>query len=533
MPDMTRPLGRMSRRTLLKGAAAAGVFVAAAPMIVRAADSATLVISQQAEPTGLDPEAVLNNSSGFVMATIYDGLVNYKLGTVEVAPGLAESWDVSPDGKTYTFHLRKGVNFHDGTPFNAHSYVKGLDRLKKDDPNSIYNTGPVEGYIDFTYGAVESYKAVDDNTVAFQLKHAFAPFLTSLAMVWNGVVSPEAAIKSGKEFRSNPVGTGPFVFKEWRHNDQIILEANKSYWGGAPKLDRLIFKINPDAQASLLALRQGDVHILADVNSQLIPAIRADSNLTLMTQPGLAISGMGMPFDTAPFNDKRVRQALNYAIDKNAIDKSLFQGLAVPMTSPLPEAQWSFDSSLKGYPYDPAKAKSRLAEAGFPNGFEAELLTYNSARGYNSAGPELAVAIQGYLAKVGVKVSVKKMEMGSYLSQIRSGKYPGLFMVGWTGDNGDPDNFLYELFSSDNIPTGDTSRYKNPEVDAALREAQQEPDHDKRVALYQKAQRIIMDDAPWAFINSLEQVRAASKRVQGYVLNPTQMFCGMEKVSLS
>jgi len=533
MPRLTPQQTKISRRSLLKGAASAGVFVAARPTIVRAADTGTLVISQQADPTGLDPEAVLNNSSGFVMATIYDGLVNYKLGTVEVGPGLAESWEVADDGMAYTFHLRKGVTFHDGTPFNAQSFVKGLDRLKKGDPNSIYNTGPVESYIDFTYGAVDSYKAVDDNTVSFKLKHAFAPFLTSLAMVWNGVVSPDAAIKSGKDFRNNPVGTGPFMFKEWRHNDQIILEANKNYWGGAPKLDRLIFKINPDAQASLLALRQGDVHILADVNSQLVPAIKANSDLVLMTQPGLAISGMGMPFDTAPFNDKRVRQALNYAVDKDAINKSLFQGLAVPMTSPLPEAQWSFDPSLKGYSYDPDKAKSLLAEAGLGNGFKAELLTYNSARGYNSAGPELAVAIQGYLAKVGVDVSVIKMEMGSYLSQIRSGKYPGLFMVGWTGDNGDPDNFLYEIFSSDNIPVGDTSRYKNPDVDTALRQAQKEVNHDKRVALYQQAQKTIMDDAPWVFINSLEQVRAASKRVQGYVLNPTQMFFGMEKVSLS
>jgi peptide/nickel transport system substrate-binding protein len=533
MSSVKRPQLKISRRTLLKSAAAAGVFVASAPTVLRAADQGTLVISMQADPTGLDPEAVLNNSSGFIMATIHDGLVNYKSGTVEVGPGLAESWDVSSDGMTYTFHLRQGVSFHDGTPFNAQTYVRGLDRLKKDDPNSIYNTGPVEGYIDFTYGAVDSYKAVDDKTVEFRLKHAFAPFLTSLAMVWNGVVSPAAAIKFGKDFRNNPVGTGPFIFKEWRHGDQVVLEANKSYWGGQPKVDRLIFKINPDAQASLLALRQGDVHILADVNAQLVPAIRGDSNVVLMTQPGLAISGMGMPCDVAPFTDKRVRQAMNYAIDRDAIDKSLFQGLAVPMTSPLPEAQWGFDPSLKGYPYDPDKAKSLLAEAGLQSGFKAELLTYNSARGYNSAGSELAVAIQGYLQKIGVEVSVQKMEMGSFLSQIRSGKYGGMFMVGWTGDNGDPDNFLYELFSSDNIPVGDTARYKNPAVDTALRQAQQEPDHDKRVALYQQAQKIILDDAPWAFINSVEQVRAASKRVQGYVLNPTQMFCGMEKVSLS
>src|SRR6185437_2581069 len=177
----------------------------------------------------------------------------------------------------------------------------------------------------------------------------------------------------------------------------------------------------------------------------------------------------------------------------------------VPMTSPLPEAQWGFDKSLQGYSYDPAKAKQLLAEAGYPNGFEAELLTYNSARGYNPAGPELAVAIQSYLAKVGVKASVRKQEMGAYLSEVRSGKYGGMFLVGWTGDNGDPDNFLEELFSSRKIPVGDTSRYKNPEVDKLLEEAQGESSHAKRVALYKKAHELITDDAPWIFVNSVLQ----------------------------
>jgi len=508
--------------------------VALGMMTGAAAAETTLVIAMQADPTGLDPEAVLNNSSGFVMSTIYDGLVKYKPGTVDIEPGLAEKWDISKDGLTYTFHLRKGVKFHDGTPFNAKTYVEDLNRwLKKDDPNSIYKSGPVESYLDFTYDTVASYKAIDDYTVQFKLKQPFAPFLTSLAMVWNGITSPAAAAKLGKDFRSHPVGTGPFIFKEWRRGDQIVLDANKNYWGGKPKVDRIVFKVMPDAQASLLALKRGDVHILADVGAQIIPALKGDKNIVMLTQPGLAVSGVGLPFDTKPFSDKRVRQALNYAIDKNAIDKSLFHGLAVPMTSPLPEAQWGFDKSLKGYPYDPAKAKKLLAEAGYPNGFEAELLTYNSARGYNSAGPELAVAIQSYLGKVGVKASVRKQEMGAYLSEVRSGKYGGMFLVGWTGDNGDPDNFLEELFSSRKIPVGDTSRYKNPEVDDLLAQAQRESDHGKRVALYHKAQKLILDDAPWIFVNSLVQVRAARKEVKGFQLNPTQMFFDMEKVSLS
>src|SRR5215831_19042206 len=182
----------------------------------------TLVISMAADPTGLDPEAVLNNTSGFVMATIYDGLIRYKPGTVEVEPGLAERWDVSPDGLTYSFRLRKGVKYHDGAPFNANALIATFERqLNKNDPNYIYNSGPVQSYIDFTYGSVASYRAVDDSTVEVRMKEPSAALLASLAMVWNGVVSPTAAAKYGKEFRNHPVGSGPFIFREWRERDQV------------------------------------------------------------------------------------------------------------------------------------------------------------------------------------------------------------------------------------------------------------------------------------------------------------------------
>lgn len=206
----------------------------------------TLVISIAADPTGFDPEAVANNTSGFIMATVFDSLVRYKPGTTEVEPGLAKSWDISPDGLTYTFHLRTGITFHDGAKFNAAEYIQTLDRqLKKDDPNSIYKTGPVEGYEDFTFGSVASYSAIDENTVQFKLKEPSAAFLNSLAMVWNGVVSYQAAAKYGKDFRNHPVGTGPFIFREWKSRDQIVLDANPSYWKGKPKIDHLVFKEYP------------------------------------------------------------------------------------------------------------------------------------------------------------------------------------------------------------------------------------------------------------------------------------------------
>jgi peptide/nickel transport system substrate-binding protein len=508
-------------------------FLVLAAFTGNAAAQKTLVIAIAADPTGLDPEAVLNNTSGFVMSTIYDSLVKYKRGTVEVEPGLAEKWDVSADGLTYTFHLRKGVKYHDGTSFNAPNYIKTIKRLlDKDDPDSIYKAGHVEAFFPETYSSVVSYKALDEYTVEFKLKEVTGPFVTDLAMVWNAVVSPEAVHKFGKDFRNHPVGTGPFIFKEWRPGDQVVLDANPNYWGGKPKVDRIIFKVMPDAQAALLAAKRGDVHILADVTSRTVPAIRSDSNLVLMTQPGLVVNGIGLTNDAKYFNDVRVRQAFNYAVDREAINKSLYQGLAELMNSPLPSSQWGFDPSLKGYPYDPEKAKKLLADAGYPNGFEVEFLSYSSARGYNPAGPELAVAIQGYLEKIGVKTNIRKQEMGAFLAEIRSGKYQGMFLVGWSGDNGDPDNFLYNLFASPAMPVGDTAHYKNPEVDKMLNEARHTADVAKRIEIYKKAQKIILDEAPWIFVNAVLHMRAVRKEVKGYSLNPTQMMLEMEKVSL-
>jgi ABC-type transport system substrate-binding protein len=518
------------RRAFLLACAAT---LALAPAIGTARADTTLVVSMAADPTGLDPEAVENNTSGFVMATVYDSLTAYKPGTVEIAPGLAQSWDITEDGLTYTFHLRRGVKFHDGTPFNAKTYVQTLDRqLNKNDPNYIYNTGPVESYIDFTFESLDSYRAVDDDTVMFKMKKPSAALLASLAMVWNGVVSYPAAAKYGKDYRNHPVGTGPFVFKEWRQRDQVALDANPDYWKGKPKVDHLVFKEYPDAQAALLALKRGEVHVMGDVATSVISSIRSDSNLTLLTQPGLTVSGMAMPNDVPPFNDKRVRQALNYAVDKEAINKALYQGMAATLISPLPESQWGYDKTTKGYPYDVAKAQQLLNEAGVKPGLKVELLAYSTPRGYNPAGPDLAVALQGYLKKVGIEAEVRKLDMGAFLATVRSGKYPGLFLTGWSGDNGDPDNFVGALFNSRGMPVSDTAHYKNPEVDKMMDEAAAVSDPAKRLAMYKIIQQQIMDDAPWIFVNSTLQVRAIRNEVKGFQLNPTQMFFDMEKVSL-
>ena len=491
----------------------------------------TLVIGLGADATGLDPQRVMNNESGFVMGLIFDRLVHYKPGTTEVIPGLAEKWDISPDGLVYTFNLKKGVKFTDGTPFNAGAMVKEFDRMKNPaNPNYYKKLQGVHSFGDDTYDPVTKYEAVDDYTFKVTLKAPYAPFLANLGMVWSGVMSPAAVEKSGLDSPKNPVGTGPFKLVEWVRDDHITLEANKDYWGGKPFLDKVTFKIIPENSVRLMKLEKGELDVIDGINPDDVPKIKNNPKLALLEQPGLTINGVRLPTDFKPFDDKRVRQALNYAVNKEEMDNFLYKGVAVEMKSPLPPVQWGYNNELKGYPYDPEKAKKLLAEAGYPNGFKAKLLSYPNPRGYNPVGPKLAVAIQDYLKKVGVEVQIEQLEWGAFLQTIRSGKYEGMGLGGWSGDNGDPDNFLFTLFHSKNIPVGNTAKYKNEKVDDLLLKAQQANSMDERVRLYKEAQALIMDDAPWIFVNHTKQVRATSAKVKGLQLNPLQMFLDMEKV---
>ncbi len=495
----------------------------------------TLVIGIGADATGLDPRTVMNNESGFVMSGVLEGLTQYKRGTTEVEPGLAESWTISPDGKTITFRLRRGVKFHDGTPFDADAVIFDFDRILNDKNPSYYRAGVTAGsFVPEFYGEVAGYQKVDQYTVRVTLKRKFAPFLDNLATSFSGLVSPAAVKQWGPvEVAKHPVGTGPFKLVEWVRNDHITVEANPDYWGGKPYLDRIVYRIIPENSVRLLNLEQGSVDIVDGVNPDDVQRIKANPKLVLMEQAGATINGIVVNNQKAPFDNPKVRQALNYAVNKEEINTFLYKGVAVVSTNPLPPVAWSFDKSLSGYPFDPARAKRLLGEAGHPNGFKAEMIAFPNPRGYNPVGgARLAVAVQDYLRRVGVEVSIKQLEWGTYLKTIRSGDYL-IGPAGWSADNGDPDNFLFSLYSSTTWGSGNNARYKNPEVDKLLLQAQETFDRDQRIQLYRQAQRMIMDDAPWIFINHTKLVRAASARVQDYVLNPTQMFFHLHKVWVS
>jgi peptide/nickel transport system substrate-binding protein len=493
----------------------------------------TILVAQDA--VGLDPQAVEDNTAGYVDSAVMDELVEYKKGTTNVGPGLATKWKISKDGKTYTFFLRHGVKFQDGTPFNANTYVKDLDRLlNPSNPNYVLKTPGVQSFIEFTYGLVKTYKATSKYTVQIKLKQPFGPFLSSLAMVWSGVMSPTAVSKNGDAgVLQHPVGTGPYQFVEWVKNDHITLQANPHYWGKKPKIKRIIFQVVPDASVRLLKLQRGEAQIDADVTTQDVISSAGSKTVKQLKQPGQLINGIGITTDVKPLNDVRVRQALNYAIDRKTLAKTLFKGVGTPMTSYLPPPVWSFDKSLKGYSYNPAKAKQLLAKAGYPNGFSVDLLGYQNPRGYNSAGGQLAVAVQQYLKAIGVTANVQYMDFGAFLTKTRSGTYHGLYMTGWSGDNGDPDDFLYELFASQSIPVGNTSHLRDKTLDKLLIKARETSKKSARTKLYKQAQVRLNRDAPWIFGTYTKQVRLVTPNVHGFALNPTLMFFYMQDVSLS
>jgi peptide/nickel transport system substrate-binding protein len=493
----------------------------------------TLVIDIGADATYLDPESVMNNESGFVMSTLFDGLTKFKPGTSEPGPGLATSWDVSADGKQYTFHLRQNVKFSDGTPWNADAAMAELDRVtNKNNQYYIYKQPGISSFADFTWTLMTAAKKIDDYTIEIDLKEPNSPFLADLAMVWSGFMSPAAVKQYGFNVSDQPSGTGPYRLVEWVRNDHITVEANPDYWGGAPKINRIIFKVVPESSVRLLQLEKGDAQILADVSPDDYATIKADKDLALVTQPGLTVSGIALPTTTPPFNDVRVRQALNYAVNKDEMNQYLYKNAAVAAATGMPPILMGYPKDLQPYAYDPDKAKQLLAQAGFPNGFKATMLVYQNPRGYNPVGDKEAVAIQEYWAKVGVQVDFKTLEWGAFLQAARSASNNMMCMVGWSGDNGDPDNFLYEMFDSSMIPAGNEAHYTNPQLDAILEQARAVVDPTQRAQLYSQAATIIHNDAPWVFVNHTLQVRATRANVTGFQLNPLQMFWYMEDVDL-
>ncbi|MCL6595262.1 MAG: hypothetical protein K6V73_03530 [Firmicutes bacterium] len=495
----------------------------------------TLNIEITNDPPGLDPATVLDNDAGYVMATLYDGLTAYKPGTTQVVPGLATHWKITNGGKTYIFYLRHGVTFSDGTPFNAQAVAQWIDHLiNPKNPDYYAKQKGIQTFVPFTWGNVTGYKVLGPYTIEVNMKSPNGEFLADLAMVWDGVTSPTAVAKWGSQYYEHPSGTGPFVLEKWVKGQYLEVKANPHYWGGRPYLSSIIFQEIPNQATQFLALRTGRVDILTDVAPNEVASIRSDSHLRLLAEPGLADNAVSLPVQVKPFSDVRVRQALNYAVNKALLDKTLYGGLAQVMNSPLPKVAFGYDPKIPAYPYDPQKARQLLAAAGYPHGFTATMVVYTGARGYNPiGGQELATAIQAQLAQVGVKLKLDIVDPTTWLGMIRNPNFHLMTLTGWTGDNGDPDDMISPLFNGNAFTTGNSSHYNNPQVNALFASALESSNPAVRAHDYDIIQKKIMADAPWIFLNYPDMLRAESTSVHGFVPNPTYFYFNMNQVWLS
>lgn len=481
-----------------------------------------LVFGRSGDSVGLDPGRETDGESFYGSRATYDTLVEFVPGETAVRPALAESWDFSEDGLSVKFNLRAGVKFHDGTPFNADAVVYSFERqFKEDHPANDFGPWKYWGYMDMD-NIVESVTALDDLTVEFKLKKREAPFIANLAMDFAAIVSPTAGEKYGEELTSNPVGTGPFKFVSWIKDDSIVFERNADYWGGDVYLDRLILKVIPDATSRWLALKKGEVDVIDFPSPEDLDEIKSTDGIKVIQQEGLNVGYLALNTEKAPYDNVKVRQAMNYAIDRDEIVAGVYGAAGKPAKNPIPPTMWSYNDDIEAYAYNPEKAKELLAEAGYADGFETEIWAMPVARPYNPNGKKVAEIMQAQLAKVGIEVSIISYDWGTYLDKTDMGEHQAA-MLGWTGDNGDPDNFLWVLLSemAAEKPAGNISFWKNSEFTALLSEAKEEMDIAKRTVLYRQAQVIFHEEAPWVPIAHSVVSEPMKDTVQNFILYPT------------
>ena len=494
----------------------------------------TLVFGRSGDSTSIDPAHVTDGESFYAATQVYDNLVQFKYGTTEIEPALAESWSVSDDGLEYIFKLRKGVMFSKTKYFKQDSEFTSKDVVfslgRQFDPTQPYNKlGGAFKYwsaMDMT-NIVKSVTAIDKYTVKINLKKKEAPFVANLAMEFSMILSSDYAdqlTKQGKQgdLGKKPVGTGPFVFKTWRKDDKIIFTANKNYWNGRPYIDRLIFKVITNNAVRAAELKAGSIHIMDFPNPAEVADLESNPKIKLVKQEGLNVGYLAFNQEKKLFQDKRIRQAISYAINTPSIVKSVYEGLGKVATNPIPPTMWSYNKALKGYEYNPEKAKKLLIEAGYPNGFETNIWAMPVARPYNPNGRKVAEAMQADLAKVGIKAKIISYEWGTYLKKSSMGEHD-MVLLGWTGDNGDPDNFLNVLLSAhaaENKPAQNRAFWKNAEFTKLIDDAKIITDIAERTKLYERAQVIFEEEAPWKPIAHSIVVEPMLKIVNGFKLDP-------------
>ena len=506
-------------RKLLAAAITAVSLAIASPALAQTPPN-VLVIGQIAEPKSLDPHAVTAVNDFRILMNVYDGLTRYKDGTLEPEPSLAESWEISDDGTTYTFKLREGVSFHDGTPFNAEAVKFNFDRMLKED-HPYHDTGPFP--LAFYFSAVEEVTVIDDLTVEFKLNEPYAPFLSNLAYPTGLIVSPAAVEEHGENVGRNPSGTGAYKFEAWEANSRVVVTANADYWDGAPPMEALIFRPITDANTRIAEMLSGGLDIMVEVPPDALQQFRDGEAFSVHEQAGPHVWFLILNAKEGPFADKKVRQAANYAINKQTLVDDILQGTAEVAAGPTPPAfAWAYNESLEPYPYDPETAKALLEEAGYDG---EELTFYVTEGGSGMLDPiAMGTAIQADLQAVGMPTSIETYEWNTFLGRVNPGLEGKADMAEMAWMTNDPDTLPFLALRSEAWPDKggfNSGYYSNEKVDELLNEARTATDQDRRAALYKEMQEIVQEEAPWVFVANWKQNAVTGANVDNFKLQPS------------
>jgi dipeptide transport system substrate-binding protein len=519
---MRKPLVSLFAAAMLSG-------VALAPAMAK-----SLVYCSEGSPEGFDAALYTTNSTWDASAeTIYDRLTEFESGTTNVIPGLAASWAISANNLEYTMKLRGDVKFQTTdyfTPtrdFNADDVLFTYNRqLDKNHPWNSYISGA--GWEMFNAmempSIIKDVVKIDDRTVKFVLHQPDASLLAKLALNFGSILSKEYAGKlaeSGQreDLDRKPVGTGPFRFVDYQLDTAIRFAANASYWGGAPKIDNLIFAITTDPTTRIQKLLAGECHMAAYPAPADVAALKANADLTVMEQPGLNVAYLAMNTLVAPFDKLDVRRAVNMAIDRQAIVDAVYQGMGQVAKSVLPPTMWGYNGQIDGYKYDPQAAKKLLDDAGVKD-IKMKIWAMPVSRPYMPNARRAAELMQADLAKVGIDAEVVSYEWGEYLKRARDQARDGAVMLGGTSDNGDPDNLLSYFFSCAGVGGSNNANWCYKPLDEILQKARVSSDQDERTKLYHEAQVIISEQAPWVPLAHSTVVLPMSKKVKDYIMEP-------------
>ncbi|MCY4643552.1 MAG: ABC transporter substrate-binding protein [Bacteriovoracales bacterium] len=493
-----------------------------------------VIYCSEGSPNKLGPQVVSDGTSITASArAVFDRLVEFELGKTTIVPGLAERWEISPNGLEYTFYLRKNVPFHSNDlftptrPFNADDVVYSIGRMA-DPKHPLHQVGG--GIYEFYQALgmdknIKEVQKVGDHKVKIVLKGPHAAFLSQMATHHMSITSKEygeklIALGKADLFDMKPVGTGPFVFQKYVKDTLIRYKSFKKHFSKAPAFDELIFSITPDPNVRFQKIKTGECHIVAEPSPADLAAMETHKEIEVIRKSGLNVGYLAMNTGKTPFQDKRIRKAVNMALNKKSYIKAIYFDRATVAKNPIPPTLWSYHEGIKDYAYDPERAKKLLKEAGYPNGFDTDIWVLPVSRPYNPDGKKMGEMMQADLKKVGIRAEIVSYDWGTYLDKSRKDEH-SMLQLGWSADYADPENFLSVLLSCASVKSGtNTAKWCHGPFDEAVQKAKVLNSQKEREALYKKAQEIFKEEAPWVTLANATIYRAVRKNIGGYVIDP-------------